>query len=225
MSTSLKRAWTMLLTKSWEYFLANQADFWLKTAVHLRLSGIALLLGITLGIMLGIMAAQNPVTSALASNVIGAIRAVPSLAIMAAMLPIIGIGFRPALIALTVLAIPPILINTQAGFTSVDPAVLEAARGMGLNKLQVILKVQLPLALPVILAGIRTASVEVLASATIGAIIGAGGLGEYIFAGLSLGPAYIYLMLVGAIMVALLTLTAEQIFNLLEFAARRAFYR
>jgi osmoprotectant transport system permease protein len=121
---------------------------------------------------------------------------VPSLAIMAAMLPFIGVGFRPALIALTILAIPPILINTQAGFTNVEPAVLEAARGMGLNRLQVILRVQLPLALPLMIAGVRTASVEVLASATIGAVIGAGGLGEYIFAGLSLGPC-VYLSDVG----------------------------
>jgi osmoprotectant transport system permease protein len=214
-----------MLTKSWEYFLANQADFWAKTGVHLRLSGVALLLGVTLGMVLGSASAQNRAASVLVSNVIGAVRAVPSLAIMAAMLPFIGVGFRPALIALTILAIPPILINTQAGFTNVEPAVLEAARGMGLNRLQVILRVQLPLALPLMIAGVRTASVEVLASATIGAVIGAGGLGEYIFAGLSLGPAYIYLMLVGAITVALLTLAAEQLFNGLEWIARRALYR
>lgn len=214
-----------ILLKTWEYFLTHQADFWAKTGDHLRLSGFALLIGLTLGILLGILTAQNPKASLVVTNVVGAIRAIPSLAIMAAMLPIIGVGFRPALIALTILAIPPVLINTQAGFLSVDPAILEAARGMGLNRLQVIGQVQFPLALPIILTGARTASVEVLASATIGSIIGAGGLGEYIFSGLSLGPAYIYLMLVGAITVAALTFTAEELFNIAEAAVKRAVYR
>jgi osmoprotectant transport system permease protein len=214
-----------LLGKTWEYFLTHQPDFWTKLGVHLRLSVFALLIGITIGVALGILASQNSKSSFLVTNVIGALRAIPSLAIMAVMLPIIGIGFLPALIALTILAIPPILINTQTGFLSVEPSILEAASGMGLSQSQVIGKVQLPLALPIIIAGVRTATVEVLASATIGAIIGAGGLGEYIFAGLSLGPAYIYLMLVGAIAVALLTLTAEELLNVLEAVARRRFYR
>jgi osmoprotectant transport system permease protein len=214
-----------LLLESWQYFLTHQADFWAKTQTHLSLSGSALLIGITAGILLGILTSQNQAVSLVVTNVIGAVRSIPSLAIMAVMLPIIGVGFKPALIALTILAIPPILINTQAGFLTVDPAIVEAARGMGLNRLQIIWQVQLPLALPIIVAGVRTASVEVLASATLGAIIGAGGLGEYIFAGLSLGPAYIYLMLVGAVMVALLTFVAENVFNGLEGLARQAFYR
>ena len=214
-----------MLGQAWEYFLSHQPDFWTKLGVHLKLSGFALVMGITIGVGLGILAAQDRRSSILVTNVIGALRAIPSLAIMAVMLPFIGIGFRPALIALTLLAIPPILINTQTGFLSVDPAILESASGMGLSRFQVIGKVQLPLALPIIIAGVRTATVEVLASATIGAIIGAGGLGEYIFAGLSLGPAYIYLMLVGAIAVALLTLTAEELLNGFEALARRRFYR
>ncbi len=213
-----------LLLSTWQYFLANQPEFWQKAGVHLRLSGFALLAGIAVGIPLGILTAQNRSTSLVVTNVIGALRAIPSLAIMAVMLPLIGIGFLPALLALTVLAIPPILINTQAGIAGVDPAIVEAARGMGLDETHIIWQVQLPLALPVILAGIRTAAVEVLASATIGAIIGAGGLGDYVFAGLSLGPAYIYLMLVGAITIAALTLSAEILLNLLERSARRTFY-
>jgi osmoprotectant transport system permease protein len=215
----------VLLLQTWEYFLSHQADFWAKTGAHLRLAGSALLIGLTVGVLLGILATQNTKASIVVTNIAGAVRAIPSLAIMAVMLPFIGIGFRPALIALTILAIPPVLINTQAGFLSVDPAVLEAARGMGLSRLQVISRVQFPLALPIILAGMRTAAVEVLASATIGSIIGAGGLGEYIFSGLSLGPAYIYLMLVGAITVAVMTLTAEELFNAAEAAAKKAFYR
>jgi osmoprotectant transport system permease protein len=212
----------VLLTQTWEYFLGHQADFWAKTAAYLRLSVVALLIGVSLGIALGIVTSQSAKAAAVSANGIGALRAIPSIAIMAAMLPLIGIGFWPALIALTLLAVPPVLINTQAGFAGVDPSVLEAARGMGMSRAQVIARVQLPLASPVIIAGVRTAAVEVLASATIGSIIGAGGLGEYIFSGLSLGPSYIYLMLVGAITVALLALTAEGLFTLAETLARRA---
>jgi osmoprotectant transport system permease protein len=212
----------VLLLQTWEYFLTHQADYWAKTATYLRLSVVALLIGLSLGIVLGIVTSQSARAAAASANGIGALRAIPSIAIMAAMLPLIGIGFWPALIALTILAVPPVLINTQAGFAGVDPAILEAARGMGLSRSQVVARVQLPLALPVIIAGVRTAAVEVLASATIGSIIGAGGLGEYIFSGLSLGPSYIDLMLVGAITVALLALTAEGLFTLAESLARRA---
>jgi osmoprotectant transport system permease protein len=215
----------LLLQQTWDFFLANQADFWFKTGQYLRLSFFALLMGIAAGVVLGILAARSRAASPFVTNVVGTLRAIPSLAIMAVMLPFIGIGFLPALVALTILATPPVLINTQAGFTSVDPAILEAAQGMGMSSRQIIWEVQLPLALPVILAGVRTATVEVLASATIGAVIGAGGLGEYIFSGLSLGPAYLHLMLVGAIMVALLTFTAEMALNGLEALARRRYYR
>jgi osmoprotectant transport system permease protein len=215
----------LLLQQTWDFFLTNQAEFWSKTAVYLRLSFVALLIGIAAGITFGILAARSRAASPFVTNVVGTLRAIPSLAIMAVMLPLIGVGFLPALIALTILATPPVLINTQAGFTSVDPAILEAAEGMGLSSRQIIWQVQLPLALPVILAGVRTATVEVLASATVGAIIGAGGLGEYIFSGLSLGPAYLYLMLVGAITIAIMTFTAEMALNGLEALARRRFYR
>jgi osmoprotectant transport system permease protein len=212
----------VLLLQTWQYFLAHQAEFWAKTATYLRLSIVALVIGVSLGIALGVLTSQSERVAAVSANAIGVLRAIPSMAIMAAMLPLIGIGFWPALVALTILAIPPVLINTQAGFASVDPSILEAARGMGMSRRQVVAQVQFPLALPVIIAGVRTAAVEVLASATIGSVIGAGGLGEYIFSGLSLGPSYSYLMLVGAITVALLALGAEGLFTLAESLARRA---
>ena len=134
----------------------------------------ALLAALMIAFPLGILSAQSRGASQAVTNGIGALRAIPSLAIMAAMLPLIGVGFRPALIALTILAIPPMLINTQAGIMAVNPAITEAARGMGLSRWQIIGQVQLPLALPVIVTGVRIASVEVIASATLGAIIGAG---------------------------------------------------
>jgi len=213
-----------LLANTWEYFVTHQPEFWSKTAAHLRLSGTALLVGAFAGLMLGILIALHQRSAGFVTNAIGALRAVPSLAIMAAMLPLIGVGFTPALIALTILALPPILINTHAGMTNVDPAVLEAARGMGMDSRQIARQVQFPLALPVIITGLRIAAVEVLASATLGAVIGAGGLGEFIFAGLSLGPRYLHLVLIGALAVAALTLIAELTLNRIERLAGRSFH-
>jgi osmoprotectant transport system permease protein len=132
---------------------------------------------------------------------------VPSLAILFLALPYLGTGFRPALFALVVLAFPPIIINTYAGIRNVDRAVVEAAFGMGMEPNQVLRQVELPIALPAVIAGIRTAAVEVIASATLAAFIGGGGLGDFITRGFAVyEPA---IMLVGAIPVALLALFSE----------------
>ena len=117
-----------LLLETWTYIAGHQPDFWAKTGAHLTLSGVALLAALMIAFPLGILSAQSRGASQAVTNGIGALRAIPSLAIMAAMLPLIGVGFRPALIALTILAIPPMLINTQAGIMAVNPAITEAAR-------------------------------------------------------------------------------------------------
>lgn len=142
------------------------------------------------------------------TNGIGALRAIPSLAIMAAMLPLIGVGFRPALIALTILAIPPMLINTQAGIMAVNPAITEAARGMGLSRWQIIGQVQLPLALPIILAGVRIAAISTIAIATVAAFFDAGGLGALIREGIS--QDYSDKIWAGVLAVTLLAILFEQ---------------
>jgi osmoprotectant transport system permease protein len=132
---------------------------------------------------------------------------VPSLAILFLALPYLGTGFRPALFALVVLAFPPIIINTYAGIRNVDRAVVEAAFGMGMEPNQVLRQVELPIALPAVIAGVRTAAVEVIASATLAAFIGGGGLGDFITRGFAVYEPRI--MLVGAIPVALLALFSE----------------
>jgi osmoprotectant transport system permease protein len=123
------------------------------------------------------------------------------------MIPIFGLSFQAAAIALTILALPPILINTNVGFQEIDPALREAAAAMGMTPVQILRQVEIPLALPVIMAGIKMATVEVIASATLAAFIGAGGLGSFILLGFSLYENSI--LLVGAIPVALLALVAE----------------
>lgn len=205
-----------LFIKTYQYLLQHPGEFASKAATHLALSGNALLAAFLIAFPLGIITARNRLMAPMVSNLIGAVRSIPSMAIMALMLPVIGIGYKPALTALTILALPPVLLNTQAGFQSIGPGVMEAARGMGMSRFQILLRIELPLASPVIITGFRTAAVEVLASATLGAIIGAGGLGEYIFSGLSLGRPYTHLMVLGAVPIAALALTADTVLYRLE---------
>jgi osmoprotectant transport system permease protein len=153
---------------------------WTKTAEHLELSaasmGIALLLAVPLGVILGHLHRG----SFLAINVSNVGRALPSLAIVAIGLAIFGIGFTNVMVALVALAVPPMLTNAYVAVDGVDPDAVEAARGMGMRPRQVLLRVELPLALPLLFAGIRTAAVFVVSTATLAAFAGGGGLGDII---------------------------------------------
>ncbi|HEY8312958.1 MAG TPA: ABC transporter permease [Candidatus Baltobacteraceae bacterium] len=192
------------------------ANFTAHVETHLALSILALAAAIAIGIALGSLAAyvrraRGPV---LAVANVG--RVIPSLAVLTFVLPILGVGFWPAVVALALLGIPPIAINTDLGFRGVPAAAIDAARGMGMTPLQVVARVAWPLALPVIFTGIRTATIEIVASATLAAFIGAGGLGEYILQGLAnFDQRY---LLVGAAGVSVLALLAEAA---LAFTGRR----
>ena len=140
----------------------------------------------------------------------------PGGAVWASMLPVLGTGFLPSLVALTLLAIPPILINAYVGIRQVDPDAVESAVGMGMTRLQVMAKIELPVALPVISAGVRTAAVQVVAGATLAAFIGGGGLGDFITSGIAL--MQLPLLLLGAVPIALLAIGTELLFHRLERA-------
>ena len=129
-----------------------------------------------------------------------AARVVPSLAVLAFVLPITGVGYTSALIALTLLACPPILINTDVAFRDIEPSIREAASGMGMRHRELLRRVEYPLALPVIITGLRTSTIEVIASATLAAFIGGGGLGTFILDGLANND--MRQLLLGAIAVA-----------------------
>ena len=195
------------LARAYRYLLAHQSDFWAAVATHLRLSLTALAIALLLCVPLGIWAAKQRRVAQPIINTANALRVIPSLALLFLALPYLGIGFNSSLVALTVLACPPILINTYAGFRSVDRAVVEAAFGMGMAASQVLRSVEVPLALPVLIAGMRIAAVEVIASASLAAFIGGGGLGDFIQLGFALNEPRI--MLVGTIPIALLTLLAD----------------
>jgi len=196
-----------LLLDSYRYFLENQPRFWESMNQHLALSLTALAISVLVCVPLGVWIARRATVAQYVINVFNSLRVLPSLAILFLSLPYLGLGFRPSLVALTALAFPPVIINTYAGMRNVDRAVVESAYGMGMAPSQVLRRVEFPLALPAVIAGIRTTAVEVISSATLAAFIGGGGLGDFITRGFALNEPAI--MLVGAIPVALLALTSE----------------
>lgn len=189
-------------------------DFPEKLRQHIVLSLVALLVAVAIAMPVAIMIRNTRVGALIAINVGNVGRAVPSLAILALALPFFGIGFGSALVALTALAVPPILINASTGLREVDKGVIGAARGMGLSGSQILTRIQLPIAAPVIFAGIRTSAVQTVASATLATFIGGGGLGDLIVEGYSRrGPE---ILLAGALAVAILAIITEIGFGVLE---------
>ena len=196
-----------LAIDTWAYAIAHLDELRQATIDHLLLVTVALSISIIICLPLGIWSSRSRGTANVVINGVNGLRVSPSLAVLFLMVPYMGVGLDTAVIALTILAMPPILVNTDAAFRTVSPAVKEAAAGMGMTSRQILRKVEVPLALPIILTGIRTASTEVIASATLAAFIGSGGLGLYVQRGYAMYRPSI--LLVGAIPVALLTLAAE----------------
>jgi osmoprotectant transport system permease protein len=186
---------------------------------HVELSGLAVLIGALVALPIGLALGHTGRFAFVALNVANIGRALPSLALLAFALPIafslgLGLGFWPTLFSLVPLAIPPMLTNTYVGVRNVDRDVIEAARGMGLSEPGILRRIELPLALPLVLTGMRTASVNVVATATLGALVAGGGLGRYIVDGLGL-QEYDRLF-AGALLVALLAIAVEVAFGTLE---------
>jgi osmoprotectant transport system permease protein len=174
---------------------------------HVELSALALIIAILIAVPVALAVRNTPTGAAVAVNVGNIGRAVPSLALLALALPFFGFGFTSALLALAALAIPPILINASTALREVNPGVIDAARGMGLSGSQILAGIQLPIAAPVIFAGIRTSAVQVVASATLATFIGGGGLGDLIVEGFQRGDTAI--LLAGALSVAVLSIITE----------------
>ncbi len=196
-----------IFTQALGYAAKNPDKFMEALWQHLQLVVVPLSLGLVIGLPLGLLSSRSRAASTVFINSFNALRVIPSLAILFVAIPYFGLTFTSAAIALTLLVMPPILISTDVAFRSIDPAIREAAKGMGMSPGQVLRQVEIPLALPVIIAGIKTATVEVIASATLAAFIGAGGLGSFIVLGFSLYDNAI--LLTGAIPVAVLALVAE----------------
>lgn len=202
------------MTEFWEFLVNNQTELWGQLLEHLGLTFISLLIAVVIGIPLGLLAIRYKKASGSVLGAVGIIQTIPSIALLGFMLPLLGIGAVPAIAALFLYALLPIVRNTFSGIDEVEPSVVEAARGMGMTDLQILRKVQLPLAAPVIFAGIRTATVINVGVATLCALIGAGGLGKFIFRGIALNSSV--MILAGALPAALLALTFDFLLGLLE---------
>jgi osmoprotectant transport system permease protein len=160
----------------------------LKFWEHFYLSFFAIFLGILVAVPLGALLTRLSRGSETVIKVVGVFQTIPSLALLSIMIPLFGIGKIPAVIALFLYSLLPILRNTYVGIKSVDATYLDAAKGMGMSQMQRLLQIELPLAMGVIMAGIRVSTVYVISWTTLAAYIGAGGLGDYIFNGLNLYP-------------------------------------
>ncbi|WP_409300834.1 osmoprotectant update ABC transporter permease/substrate-binding subunit OpuFB [Peribacillus sp. SCS-155] len=181
---------------------------------HIQISLIALILAILLAIPLGIYITKKKRVAEGIIAITAVLQTIPSLALLGILIPLFGIGRTPAIIALVVYALLPILRNTYTGIKEVDPALIEAARAMGMNRSKRLTKVELPLAMPVIMAGIRTAMVLIVGTATLAALIGAGGLGDLILLGIDRNNSS--LILLGAIPAALLAILFDQLLRRFE---------
>jgi osmoprotectant transport system permease protein len=190
---------------------------------HLQLTGLSVAVAAALALPVGMYIGHTGRAAFLAVNVANLGRALPSLAILAFALPVsfafgLGLGFWPTFMAMVPLAIPPILTNAYVAIRSADPETVEAARGMGMRELQILRAVEIPAGLPIILAGLRTATVNVIATATLGAIVAGPALGRYIVDGFALQD--FERLFAGALLVAILALGTELGFGLLERMTR-----
>ena len=189
------------------YLLSSRRTLASLTARHLLLVGVSLGAAILIGVPLGLLLERRARSAEPVIRGVGLIQTLPGIALLAFMIPLLGIGITPALVALALYSLYPIVRNTFTGVRDADPSAVDAARALGMTELQILREVRLPLAAPVIMAGIRTAAVIDVGTATLAAFIGAGGLGEPIVSGLALSDSR--MILSGAIPAALLALAVD----------------
>jgi osmoprotectant transport system permease protein len=197
----------------WAFALQQSDKLWSQTWAHIGLTMISLVLAILMAVPLGVLISRKKKLAGVVLGIAGVLQTIPSIALLGVMIPVFGIGAKPAIIALFMYALLPILRNTFTGITEVNPAVVDAARGMGMGRWDILMKVELPLSFPILMAGIRTAAVINVGVATLAAYVAAGGLGEFIFGGIALNNSN--MILAGAIPAALLAI-------LLDFLLSRA---
>jgi osmoprotectant transport system permease protein len=203
--------------RAWTFFVSHRAEILAATLNHVSLVLIAMVFAILIGVPLGMLIIQKRTLRNVALGVASVLQTIPSLALFGFLIPIPfigGIGRRTAIVALVLYALLAILRNTYVGLAGIDAAILEAAEAMGMTSTQILWRVRVPLALPVILAGIRTATVITIGVATIAAAIGAGGLGIFIFRGVAMVNDAV--ILAGAVPAALLAIFADLLLGWIE---------
>lgn len=198
----------------WQFMATHRQELLQQSLQHLGLTFASLTLAVFIGLPLGIFIAKRKKYATLILGVAGIMQTIPSIALLGFLIPVLGIGMKPAIAALFLYALLPIIRNTYTGIKGINPEIKEAAMGLGMTPAQILTAIELPLSLPVILAGIRTAAVINVGVATLAAYIAAGGLGEFIFGGIALNNAN--MILAGAIPAAMLALLLDGSFYLLQ---------
>ena len=204
------------LISTWQQ---QQGNFWQYLLQHIQISLISLFIAILIAVPIALLLRRFPKTAEVALQITGIFQTIPSLALLGIMIPLIGIGNPPAIIALVVYALFPILQTTYTGLQQIDPSLTEAATAFGLNRRERLMKYELAIAMPFIMAGIRTAAVMIIGTATLAALIGAGGLGTFIMLGIN--SSDVNLILIGAISSALLAVIFSFFLKRLEKAKIR----
>jgi len=198
----------------WEYITSNQ-DYLIRLMIqHAHLVFFAIVLGVVIGITLGFLSAYYKPVAAVVLPFAQIMMTVPSIALIGILLPFVGLGFNNGLVALTLYSLLPIIRNTYTGLNEISPSILEAARGMGLSERRILWRIKLPLVLPVVFAGIRTAIVMIVGIGAIASYVGAGGLGDLIFRGIArMRPVMI---LTGAIFISIIAIFLDIIMGWIE---------
>jgi len=197
-----------------QFFLNNSSYILEKVGEHLYLAGVAVLLACAVGIPVGFLITNNKKVASIVVGVANTIQTIPSLALFAFAISVFGIGADNAIFALFLYALLPIIKNTLIGIRNVSPTMIEAARGMGMSRAQIMFQVEVPLAISVIMGGVRIATVTAIGIATIATLIGAGGLGQLIYQGI--GMMNYEMIFAGAICSAALALLADFLLGLIE---------
>lgn len=201
-----------MLTQIIHYFQTSSGEYWNYVGQHLFLSLTSLVIAMIIALPLGYLGSRNKIVAVFCQTFSQLLRIIPSLALLFILIPFMGVGVVPALIALVVLALPPLVVNTILGFYEVSPVLKEVGLSLGMDQKQLLNQITFPLALPYILNGIKLALVEIISSATLATYIGAGGLGTLIFTGLGLYK--MQYVVIGAVSVALLSLLSMLLMDL-----------
>lgn len=196
-----------VIQERWDFFLGLLLE-------HIQISAVAIVIAMAIGLAVGILISEYRGSSKVVMGIINFIYTIPSISLLGFLIPLSGVGDTTAIIALTVYALLPMVRNTYTGLTNVDPLLLEAAEGMGSTRLQILTKVKLPLAMPVIVSGIRNMAVMTIALSGISSFIGAGGLGVAIYRGIT--TSNMALTFVGSLLIAILAVTVDFLIGQLE---------
>ncbi|WP_125708824.1 ABC transporter permease [Companilactobacillus zhongbaensis] len=193
---------------------SHGSELIIKTWEQIYIAGFSILLGVIVAVPLGVLLTRFPKTAKYVMSITSMLQTIPSLALLALMIPIFGIGKLPSIVALFIYSLLPILRNTYIGMAKVNRNLVDAAKGMGMTTMQSILKVEIPMAMPIIMSGVRLSTIYVISWSTLASYIGAGGLGDFIFNGLNLyNPS---LIIGGTIPVTILAILADYLLGKLE---------